>query len=198
VAALPNLWRELGPDPRALPAPHDLPDDQPASLRRASIPRKAIDFARFSNDVVRNWAETLRAALRAAGSAALTTIGQDEGGTGLRPSQLLHAPAVDYTSVHSWWYTDDVLWNVITTRARDKPHLLQETGVMRVDDTERLPWRTPAAAAALLDRKLGYAFAGRGAGAIEWAWNVNPYQPDDKESLIGIVRPDGTAKPELE
>jgi hypothetical protein len=32
---------------------------------------------------------------------------------------------------------------------------------------------------------------------VQWAWNVNPYQPIDNESVIGIFRPDGTAKPEL-
>jgi hypothetical protein len=32
---------------------------------------------------------------------------------------------------------------------------------------------------------------------VQWAWNVNPYQPIDNESVIGLFRPDGTAKPEL-
>jgi hypothetical protein len=30
-----------------------------------------------------------------------------------------------------------------------------------------------------------------------WVWNVNPYQPVDNEAVIGLFRPDGTAKPEL-
>jgi hypothetical protein len=50
----------------------------------------------------------------------------------------------------------------------------------------------------LLERKLGYAFAGRGAGVVEWVWNVNPYMPIDEEATIGLYRPDGTAKPELD
>jgi hypothetical protein len=32
---------------------------------------------------------------------------------------------------------------------------------------------------------------------VQWAWNINPYQPIDNESVIGLFRPDGTAKPEL-
>ena len=52
-------------------------------------------------------------------------------------------------------------------------------------------------AARLLERKLAYAFASRGAGVVQWAWNINPYQPIDNESVIGLFRPDGTAKTEL-
>ena len=65
---------------------------------------------------------------------------------------------------------------------------------MSLHDPDGAPWRTPAAAADLLDRKFAYAFAGRGAGVIQWAWNVNPYQPIDNEATIGVNRPDGTAK----
>lgn len=68
---------------------------------------------------------------------------------------------------------------------------------MRLEDLDGNPWRSPALAASLLERKFAYAFASRGAGAVQWAWNINPYQPIDNESVIGIVRPDGTAKPEL-
>ena len=69
---------------------------------------------------------------------------------------------------------------------------------MSLHDPDGTPWRTPAAAADLLDRKFAYAFAGRGAGVIEWAWNVNPYMPIDNESTIGLNRADGTAKLEMD
>lgn len=68
---------------------------------------------------------------------------------------------------------------------------------MRLEDIDGNPWRSPQMAAAVLERKFAYAFAARGAGVIEWAWNINPYQPIDNESVIGFWRPDGTAKPEL-
>ncbi len=193
--ALRNLWRDLDADLDALPRPEDL---QAARLRLERVPRKAIDFVRFSNDVVAAWAASLRASLRSAGGDVLVTLGQDEGGAGLRPSQQLHAASVDYTSMHTWWNNDDLLWDVVVTRAQDRPSLVQETGMMRVDDMDGQPWRTPAGSAALLERKLGYAFAGRAAGAVQWAWNVNPYMPDDNEATIGLFRPDGTAKPELQ
>jgi hypothetical protein len=68
---------------------------------------------------------------------------------------------------------------------------------MRLEDADGNAWRTPEAAARLLERKVAYAFASRGAGVVQWAWNINPYQPIDNESVIGLYRPDGTAKPEL-
>jgi hypothetical protein len=69
---------------------------------------------------------------------------------------------------------------------------------MRLEDIDGTPWRSPEDAAQLLERKLGYAFASRGAGVVEWVWNENPYMPLDMESTIGLFRPDGTAKPELD
>jgi hypothetical protein len=82
-------------------------------------------------------------------------------------------------------------------RVPEKPSVHQETGLMRLEDLDGSPWRTPEMAARVLARKVAYAFAARGAGVIQWAWNVNPYQPIDNESVIGLFRPDGTAKPEL-
>ena len=146
----------------------------------------------------RGWAATLRDVLKAAGGDVLVTLGQDEGGTGTRPAQLLHADAVDYTAVHTWWNNDDLLWDGVMTKAAGKPNMHQETGLMSLHDPDGAPWRTPAAAADLLDRKFAYAFAGRGAGVIQWAWNVNPYMPIDNESTIGVNRPDGTAKLEMD
>ena len=173
------------------------PDLGWAMIRDGRLPRKALDFAAFSQDVVARWAATLRDVLRAAGGEALVTLGQDEGGTDLRPAQQLHASAVDYTAVHTWWNNDDLLWDGVVTKTPEKPNLHQETGLMRLEDTDGNPWRTPEAAARLLERKLAYAFAARGAGVVQWAWNINPYQPIDNESVIGLFRPDGTAKPEL-
>ncbi|HWT44838.1 MAG TPA: hypothetical protein VN085_02680, partial [Vicinamibacterales bacterium] len=127
----------------------------------------------------------------------LVTLGQDEGGTELRPAQQLHATSLDYTAVHTWWNNDDLLWDGVLTKVPEKPNLHQETGLMRLEDVDGQPWRSPEEAARLLERKVAYAFASRGAGAVQWAWNINPYQPIDDESVIGIVRPDGTYKPEL-
>jgi hypothetical protein len=195
LSVLRLRWREAGEDPLALPS-----DDEFAfaMVRGEKSPRKVHDFVLFSQDVVAGWAASLRDVLRAAAGNALVTLGQDEGGASVRPSPQFHATAVDYTSVHTWWNNDDLLWDGVATKVPEKPNLIEETGLMRLEDIDGWPWRTPDAGAALLERKFALAFGSRGAGAVEWAWNVNPYQPIDNESVIGVTRPDGTSKPEVE
>jgi hypothetical protein len=194
VGQLRDRWQDRSWDVFGLPWDHEIWYSQIREDRRS---RKVRDFTVFSNEVVTDWARILRDTLRAAGGDVLVTLGQDEGGTGTRPSQQLHAEAVDYTAVHPWWQNDDLLATGISTRVPEKPHLFQETGLMRLEDVSGSPWRTPEHAAAVLERKFAFAFASRAAGVIEWAWNINPYMPIDNESVIGFFRPDGTAKPEL-
>jgi hypothetical protein len=191
---LRDLWRDGSEDVFGVPGP----DEIGYSFLRENDrrPRKVRDFFEFTQEVAAGWAARLRDALRAAGGDVLVTLGQDEGGTGTRPAQLLLADSVDYTAIHTWWGNDDLLWDGVMTKTAAKPNLHQETGLMSLHDPDGMPWRTPLDAARLLDRKFAYAFASRGAGVLQWAWNVNPYQPIDNEATIGVNRPDGTAKPE--
>jgi hypothetical protein len=191
---LRDLWRDDGHDVRGVPLADEVGYN---FLRESRRPRKVRDFFEFTQVAASRWAATLRDVLKAAGGDVLVTLGQDEGGTGTRPAQLLFADSVDYTSVHTWWNNDDLLWDGVLTKALGRPNMHQETGLMSLQDPDGAPWRTPAAAADLLDRKFAYAFAGRGAGVIQWAWNVNPYQAIDNEATIGFNRPDGTAKLEI-
>jgi hypothetical protein len=191
---LRERWRDIDDDLFASPRDQDL---SASFLREGRRVRKGRDFQEFTQDAVAGWAARLRDVLRAAGGDPLVTLGQDEGGVGFRPGQQIMAESLDYTSVHTWWNNDDLLWDGVVTKVPEKPSVHQETGLMSLEDMDGFPWRTPEAAASLLERKFAYAFASRGAGAIEWAWNVNPYQPIDNEATIGFFRPDGTAKPEL-
>ena len=192
-------WRDLWQDPAAdlfgLPKKEEFTYSPNRENRRW---RKVRDFILFSQDVFSSWAATLRDTLRAAAGSVLVTVGQDEGGTGVRPGQQFHDQVVDYTAVHTWWNNDDLLWDGVMTKVPEKPNLVQETGLMRLETIDGTPWRSPEAASLLLQRKFALAFAGRGAGAVEWVWNVNPYQPQDNEAVIGLIRADGTAKPELD
>jgi hypothetical protein len=195
---LRDLWRDGSDDEDAL---RDVPRASEIGysfLRESRRPRKVRDFFEFTQVAAARWAATLRDVLKSAGGDVLVTLGQDEGGTGTRPAQLLHADAVDYTAVHTWCGNDDLLWDGVMTKAAGKPNMHQETGLMSLHDPDGAPWRTPGAAADLLDRKFAYAFAGRAAGVIQWAWNVNPYMPIDNEATIGVNRPDGTAKLEMD
>jgi hypothetical protein len=195
-ARLRDLWRDAGEDGDLLGVPRR-DETGPFPVREGRRPRKARDFLLFAQDAVSRWAAHLRAALRAAGGEALVTLGQDEGGTWIRPSQQLHAPALDYTAIHAWWRNDDLLSTGVLAKVPEKPCLHQEAGLMRLEDEDGTPWRSPEEAARALERKFALGVAARGAGVVEWAWNVNPYMPIDNESVIGFVRPDGTAKPEL-
>jgi len=194
LALLRDRWQDRSADVLELPREDELHYTQ---IREARRPRKVRDFVEFSQEVVAGWARQLREFLRAAGGDVLVTLGQDEGGTWLRSSQQLHAESVDYTCLHPWWQNDDVLASGVFVKVPEKPSLFQEVGLMRLEDVDGRPWRSPELAANVLERKYAYAFASRGAGVIEWAWNINPYMPIDNESVIGFFRPDGTAKPEL-
>ena len=116
-------------------------DARPAAeddeIRDGRLRRKARDFMVFAQEPVTEWARTLRDILRTAGGDVLVTLGQDEGGTFTRPSQQIHAEAVDYTGVHPWWHNDDILATGVLTKVPEKPNLFQETGMMRLEDAER-------------------------------------------------------------
>jgi hypothetical protein len=197
VAIVAERWRDPDVTRATLGSPPH--DDEFGHLvvRDGRCPRKVRDFREYTQDAVARWARTLRDVLRAAGDNPLVTLGQDEGGTGDRPTQQLMGEFLDYTAVHTWWNNDDLLWDGVVTKLPERASVHQETGLMRLEDIDGTPWRSPETAALVLERKVAYAFAARGAGVIEWAWNINPYQPIDNESVIGLIRPDGTAKPEL-
>lgn len=193
--ALASLWSDASDHPRAVPTDEDFTRD-PVQVGRH--PRKARDFREMTEEAVARWAAEMRATIRASAGDALVTLGQDEGGIYERATQQFLANALDYTSVHTWWKNDDLLWDGVLTKVIGKPSLHQETGLMRLEHMDGTPWRTPEEAAKLLERKLGYAFAARGTGVVEWVWNINSYMPIDEETTIGLFRPDGTAKPELD
>jgi hypothetical protein len=190
-------WRDTDVGGHTLGAPPRDDEFGHLVIRDGRRPRKVRDFREYTQSTVAHWARTLRDVLRAAGDDPLVTLGQDEGGTGDRPAQQLMGEFLDYTAVHTWWNNDDLLWDGVVTKLPDRASVHQETGLMRLEDIDGSPWRSPQMAALVLQRKVAYAFAARGCGVVEWAWNINPYQPIDNESVIGLFRPDGTAKPEL-
>ncbi|MCI0588806.1 MAG: cellulase family glycosylhydrolase [Planctomycetes bacterium] len=186
--------------PRAglkLPAPEDF--EPWRHIYEGKSPRRAAAYLRFAQEAFASWAGALRETIRAnAGPQALVTVGQDEGGLADRPHPLLHAEAVDFTCIHTWWNNDDLLWDAVAAKAVGKPLLVEETGVMLEEDMDGRSRRTPAEVRDLLERKLALALAGRAVGSIVWTWDANPYMPSDNEASIGLRRADGSEKPELE
>lgn len=188
--------------------PADLPDWEHVTLpaprdysfsimdnTQSHNPLKVMDYTHFSQEMFAAWAADMYATIRATGNRTLVGVGQDEGRT--RPAPQFYARAVDYTTTHPWWNNDDLLWDMLLDKTLDTPNLIQETGVMLVRDVDGRPWRSEQECADLLERKLITGLIGRGAGLVQWLWHINSYMDNDNENSIGLVRADGSAKPEL-
>lgn len=156
---------------------------------------KVYDFFLFAQEVFANWVRGMRDAVRATGSNQLITIGQDEGGIQDRLSPAYWGQYVDFTTNHSWWQNDYILWDSLLAKQPGQAMLIQETGLQRELDLDEVARRDPEHEASLLERKVAIAFV-QGAGAIEWLWNTNSYMTESNETPIGLIRPDGTEKPE--
>ena len=199
-AALAEAWQMvLPPESEAVPLPADEEFSTQAAYRtmRGSNALKLYDYYLFAQEKFRGWVVQLRDTIRATGSKQLITVGQDEGGVRDRPSPAFFGDAVDFTTNHTWWLLDDLLWDSLAAKQPGKPLLIQETGISRQLRLDASARRSPQADAHLLERKLAVAM-GTSAGAIHWLWHVNSYMRDDNEAAIGAIRADGTEKPEAE
>lgn len=155
-----------------------------------------LDYALFSMDMHNRWIRQLSGAIKEACPDHLVTVGQDEALRDQRPSPFFYGEEVDYTTVHSWWLNDDLVWDGLFAKTPDKPNLVQETGIMYVENPNGTAKRSEEELRSLLERKYAYAFATGGAGAVQWIWNPNVYMDNANESHIGALRADGTEKPE--
>ncbi|HEY6944218.1 MAG TPA: hypothetical protein VI431_03690, partial [Candidatus Acidoferrum sp.] len=156
---------------------------------------RLYDYFLFAQETFLDWVRAMREKIRGTGSQQLITVGQDEGGVRDRLSPAFYGQAVDFTTNHSWWGNDSLLWDSLTAKQPGETMLIQETGLQReinLDETARF---TPEEEASLFERKVALSFV-QGAGAIEWLWNTNSYMTDANEAPIGALRADGTEKPE--
>ncbi|MCD1261003.1 beta-galactosidase [Paenibacillus athensensis] len=177
-----------------------LPDAANMNLNTTEpLPKKGgpwLDYTLFTMEMHNRWARELIATIRSINPRQLATVGQDEGLGAQRPSPLFYAEAVDYTTVHSWWLMDQLVWDGIFSKAPDKPNLIQETGIMYVETPDGRAKRSEEELRNILERKYAYSFSTGGAGAVQWIWNINFYMNNINESNIGALRADGTEKPE--
>ncbi|HUD68582.1 MAG TPA: cellulase family glycosylhydrolase [Candidatus Sulfotelmatobacter sp.] len=156
---------------------------------------KVNDYFLFAQETFASWARTMHDTIRAAGSQQLVTVGQDEGGIQDRLSPAFWGQSVDFTTNHSWWQNDSILWDSLAAKQPGEALLIQETGLQRELNVDEIARRTPENEAALLERKIATSFI-QGSGAIEWLWNTNSYMTESNETPIGAVRTDYTEKPE--
>jgi hypothetical protein len=190
--ALASAWNTV-PGESGPPRPEDF---SPSSVHQGRTPLSVHDFHLFAQQEFTRWAATMRDTIRTAGSKQLITVGQDEGGAADRLSPVFFGDVLDFTTTHTWWLNDALLWDSLVAKLPGRAMLVQETGLQndfQIDHTWR---RDPQNQAAVLERKMAVALA-TSAGAIQWLWNVNSYMTSDNEVTIGAVRADGTEKPEV-
>ena len=194
-AALAAAWNvPVGSVEGWIRVPEEI-DFQPRGMYNGHNSLKIYDFEMFAQEKFADWVHTMRDAIRGAGSTQLITVGQDEGGFVDRLSPAFFAPYVDFTTNHSWWQNDSLLWDSLVAKQPGKPMLIQETGLQRELNLDETARRTPENEAALFERKMAMSFV-HGSGAIEWLWNTNSYMTEGNETPIGALRADGTEKPE--
>ena len=186
-----------------LPEPWDfnlvqIADDIPQPPKERVRALLAKDYAFFANAVFDGWAKDLAAEIRKLAPGHLVAVGQDHATDGRRPHPLFHGRFLDYTSVHTWWQLDDIVWDAAMVKIPGKPAIVQETGTMYVESGRESAFRTEAEVRDILERKLAYAWGAGAAGAIPWLLNTNIYMNDEDEIHIGMLRPDLTEKPEFE
>jgi hypothetical protein len=201
VRVLQERWNMT---PVELPSFGSVTPPEPKDINYGTTPKAPkkdaqwLDYTLFSMDMHNRWAGQLIETIRAIQPKQLVTIGQDEGLVAQRPSPFFYAQAVDYTTVHSWWRMDDLVWDGVFSKDPHKPNLVQETGTMYVETPDGRAKRNEAELRNILERKYAYSFSTGGAGAVQWIWNINFYMNNVNESNIGALRADGTEKPEAD
>jgi hypothetical protein len=194
-AKLAALWNV---SPGSVAGTISLPTEDeftPRGMYTGTSSLRLYDYFLFAQESFAHWASTMREAIRATGSQQLVTVGQDEGGIQDRLSPAFWGQSVDFTTNHSWWLNDYILWDSLAAKQSGKAMLIQETGLQRELNLGEIARRTPENEAALLERKIAASFI-QGSGAIEWLWNTNSDMTESNETPIGAVRTDYTEKPE--
>ncbi|BBH21945.1 hypothetical protein Back11_32900 [Paenibacillus baekrokdamisoli] len=181
----------------AVPAAEEINFDV-QDMHRGKKGTRWLDYCLFSMEMHNRWAKQLYDTIKELVPDHLVTVGQDEALGAQRPSPFFYEEAVDYTTVHSWWFNDYLVWDGIFAKTANKPNVIQETGIMYVETPDGRAKRSEQELRSLLERKYAYAFSTGGAGAIHWIWNTNFYMDNANESHIGALRADGTEKPEAD
>ena len=188
LAALADAWRTT---PGQLGDWHGiaLPTQAEISFDRYGNPNevRALDYNLFAQDMFSGWVKQMVAAIRGAGSAQLINVGQDEGGVTNRLLNQFYATAgVSFTTNHTYWQDDALLWDSVVAKRPGMPNITGETGYQPAWDPDGA-WRyDELTGTAIEERKWALGFAAGSSGAMQWDWA--------REVDFGIERSDGSAK----
>ncbi len=170
-------------DAAPLPSPADL------NYERYGNPRgvRAVDYNLFAQEMFSNWVRGMVAVIRGSGSEQLIDVGQDEGGvTDRLLNQFYGGAGVSFTTNHTYWQDDALLWDSVAAKRPGTPNITGETGYQPVwgpDGTWRYDEFTGLG---LTERKWALGFAAGSSGAMQWDW--------DREVDFGMKRSDGSSK----
>jgi hypothetical protein len=148
---------------------------------------RALDYNLFAQQKFWQWAHGMIAAIHATGSRQLTDVGQDEGGVTNRVLNQFYATSgVSFTTDHTYWQDDALLWDSVVAKYPGIPNITGETGYQPVDAPNGA-WRYDEfTGQGLEERKWALGFADGTSGALQWDWAREPY--------FGMERSDGSAK----
>ena len=166
-----------------------LPDQADLSRNRYGNTKevRAFDYNLFAQDMFSKWVHSMVEAIRSTGSRQLINVGQDEGGVADRVlNQFYGGSGVSFTTNHTYWRDDALLWGSVAAKRPGVPNIEGETGYQPVwapDGTWRYDEITGYP---LLERKWVLGFAAANSGVWPWDWA--------READFGIKRSDGSAK----
>lgn len=148
---------------------------------------RAFDYNLFAQAMFSKWVHGMVEAIRSTGSTQLVNVGQDEGGvTDRLLNQFYATSGVSFTTNHTYWQDDALLWDSVAAKYPGKPQITGETGYQPVWSADG-EWRyNELTGIGLEERKWALGFAAGSSGALQWDW--------DREGDFGIERSDGSAK----
>ncbi len=188
LSALAEAWRvppeQLGSF-EAVPLPS--PNDMTASRSGNPNEVRALDYNLFAQDGFIDWLRSMIGLIRGLGSKQLIDVGQDEGGVMDRLlNQFYGGAGVSFTTNHTYWQDDGLLWDSVAAKRVGVPNITGETGYQPVWAPDGA-WRYDELTGVdLIERKWALGFAAGSTGAMQWDWG--------RDVDFGMERSDGTAK----
>jgi hypothetical protein len=188
LSALGDAWRVPQEDLTAFDAV-PLPAIGNLRYQRYGDPNqiRALDYNLFAQDMFGEWVRSMVSLIRSSGSNQSIDVGQDEGGVTDRVlNQFYGGAGVSFTTNHTYWQDDALLWDSVAAKRPGMPNITGETGYQPAWAPDG-SWRYDEfTGLGLTERKWALGFAGGASGAMQWDWG--------RDADFGMKRSDGSAK----